>query len=391
MKILHIDETFHPNYGYHTNPLAKYQSMQGHEVIILTVEKNHLYPVYKDFGDDGSTLDEDDLEYTKSTGVPIIRMPAFGYIQGRLVYKPGLFQKIDEIKPDIIYAHCLETLTSISLLMRVKKYPIFFDSHMLAMASKNRFSKVFEFFFRNLISPKINKKRLIVFRTQDDNYVNSHLGIDKSLTPFISFGTDTMLFKPSEEARANFRHKYNISNDDFVVIYTGKLTEAKGGLILATAFKKKFEKPVVLICVGTPPNNEYGNYVKAEFSKSENRILLFPTQKYSDLASFYQAADLSVFPKQCSLSFYDAQACGLPVVSEDNNVNINRCSHSNGINFKAGNIEDFRSQIAYMMNMPKSEFKKLSESARSFVKSNYDYSFIAETYNHFFENSVNII
>lgn len=390
MKILHIDETFHPNYGYHTNPLAKYQRMQGHEVVILTVEKSHLYPVYKEFGDDGSTLDEDDQRYTAATGVTIIRMPAYGYVQGRLVYKSGILRKIDEINPNVIYAHCLETITSMMLLLRVKKYPIFFDSHMLAMASKNRFSKVFEFFFRKFLSPRINQNKLYVFRTQDDDYVNTHLGINKELTPFISFGTDTTLFKPSETSKREFRLKYNISSDDFVVIYTGKLTAAKGGLMLAEAFKKKFDRRVTLICVGLPQDNEYGKRVQTVFSESENKLLIFPTQRYSDLAIFYQAADLSVFPKQCSLSFYDAQACGLPVVSEDNNVNVDRCSHSNGLNFKAGNIDDFREQITHMMNLPKSEYAKFSESARAFVKNNYDYSRIVDIYNRYFENSTNI-
>lgn len=49
MKILHIDETFHPSYGYQVNPLAKFQQHQGNEVYIATVDKEHLYPVYKEF------------------------------------------------------------------------------------------------------------------------------------------------------------------------------------------------------------------------------------------------------------------------------------------------------------------------------------------------------
>ena len=40
MRILHVDETFHPAFGYQCNPLAKFQRMQGHEVIILTVKKS---------------------------------------------------------------------------------------------------------------------------------------------------------------------------------------------------------------------------------------------------------------------------------------------------------------------------------------------------------------
>lgn len=32
--------------------------------------------------------------------------------------------------------------------------------------------------------------------------------------------------------------------------------------------------------------------------------------------------------------FFDVQACGLPVISENMNINGERCSHNNGYNFE---------------------------------------------------------
>lgn len=92
--------------------------------------------------------------------------------------------------------------------------------------------------------------------------MNTHLGIPKEQTPFISFGTDTILFSPSENVRKSFRKEHQIREEDFVVVYTGKLTEPKGGKLLAEVFKDKFEASVVLVCVGTPTNDEYGQQVK---------------------------------------------------------------------------------------------------------------------------------
>ena len=91
MKILHIDETFHPSYGYQVNPLAKFQQHQGNEVYIATVDKEHLYPVYKEFGDSGETLDQEDKVYEDATGVKIIRVKAKGYYFRRLVYTNEIF------------------------------------------------------------------------------------------------------------------------------------------------------------------------------------------------------------------------------------------------------------------------------------------------------------
>lgn len=388
MKILHIDETFHPAFGYHANPLAKFQQKQGNEVYILTPTKEYLYPVYHEFGDYGEHLVEQDAAYEQSTGVKIIRIPAKGYFMKRLVYGKVLFKAVEKIGPDVVFIHCIETLTGMRFALRNSKYPMMFDSHMLSMASRNRLAKVYEAAFRTLITPKIIRRKYDVIRTQDDDYVNSHLGIPKEQTPFISFGTDTILFCPSEEVRKQFREEHGIGQNDFVVIYTGKLTDAKGGKLLAETFRKKFEIPITLACIGTPPENEYGREVKKLLDESENRIIMFPTQDYLDLAKFYQMADLSVFPKQCSMSFYDAQACGTPVLSEDNNVNVDRCSHGNGANFKAGSVDDFRAKIMKFASMDNDEYKKYREKSRSFIMSGYDYANIAREYTDYLRKAV---
>ena len=391
MKILYIDETFHPSYGYQANPLAKFQQAQGHEVIIATVEKKWMYPVYRSFGDDGTGLEEADARYERDTGVKIIRVPAKGYVARRLVYGKEIFQVVDQVKPDVIFIHCVETLTAIRFLfsrkMR-KNYPMMFDSHMLKMASTSKFAKLFEKGFQLLVTPIIKKNNYEVIRTQDDDYVNSRLAIPMEQTPFISFGTDTKLFYPSQEVRAEFRKKHEIPEGAFTVVYTGKLTEAKNGKLLAEAFKEKFTKPVSLICVGTPPDTEYGRQVKALLDASQNQVIMFPTQNYMDLGQFYQAADLSVFPKQCSMSFYDAQACGLPVLSENNNVNVDRCSHGNGRNFKANDISSFRGEIQKMIDIPKEEYEQMRQAAIAFIAGDYDYEKIAQQYTECLERAV---
>ena len=388
MKILHIDETFHPAFGYQANPLAKFQQKQGNEVFIVTPTKEYLYPVYREFGDDGTGLEKKDEIYEKETGVKIIRIPAKGYFLRRLVYGKEIFEIVDQINPDVVFVHCVETLTAMRFLLRKPKYPMMFDPHMLSMASDNKFVKIYEFMYRHLFTRIIKKRKYDVIRTQDDLYVNKHLGMPESQTPFISFGTDTILFSPSEEVRKKFRDENAIDQDSFVVVYTGKLTEAKGGQLLAEAFLKKFNSKITLVCVGTPPNNEYGKKVEEILRKSENQIIMFPTQGYLELAKFYQQADLSVFPKQCSMSFYDAQACGLPVLSENNNVNVERCSHNNGMNFNMGNVDDFRSKIEFMASIPLEQYNKMRYASRKFVENGYDYQDIALEYTEYLEKAI---
>ena len=388
MKIVYVDETFHPAFGYQSNPLAKFQQKQGHEVVIVTVSKDHIHASFRNFGATADTVERDDAYYTEQTGVKIIRVKTYGVFMHRAVISPEMFRAVRAEHPDVVFVHCAETLTAMRFLLHRKEWPLMLDSHMLSMASKSRFVGLFEAGYRAVFRRIIEKRRYFVIRTQDDDYVNTHLGIDPELTPFISFGTDTALFCPSKEAREAFRREHGIPESEFVVVYTGKLTEAKGGKLLAEAFREKFDVPVTLVCVGTPPDSDYGREVQALLAASENRVLMFPTQKYMDLAPFYQAADLSVFPKQCSMSFYDAQACALPVVSEDNAVNRDRCSHENGANFAPGSAEAFRAAVERFARMEPAERETYGRNARAFIENGYDYAVIARQYTDYLERSV---
>lgn len=390
MKIVHVDEIFHPAYGYHTTPLAKFQRRQGHEVTIVSVDKRWLHPIYKQFGDDGSTMDLADSKYEKENNVKIVRVPAKGYFMNRLIYEDVIFRIVEQEQPDIVYVHYAETITAMRFLIRRKKYPIILDSHMLQMASKNRFANVFTWGYRLLFTPIIKREKYDVIRTQEDDYIINKLGIPKKQAPFVSFGTDTHLFDISNEVRGAFRRRYGISEDAFVIVYTGKLTPAKGGMFFAETIKERFacNKDIVFVIVGEPQKDEYGKKVEEVIKNSDNRVLCFPTQRYDELPQFYQAADLSIFPKQCSLSFYDAQACGLPVLSEDNNVNVDRCSHGNGMNFIGGNIGDFRAKIEYLANMSNEEYDGMRKAAVRFIHEGYDYKKITEDYNVYINRAI---
>lgn len=388
MKIVHWDEMFHPNFGYQINLLAKFQKKQGHEVVVYTAETPEKHPTFAGLCE-GNTV-ELDKKYMEETGVKIVRFPYYRVVSGRVIYKPGFLKKIKEENPDILMVHTNDTLSAM-IIARHYKYlnvPMVFDNHMLQMASSNPLRDVFRFYFRKRITPLIIKNQWVVIRTQDDDYVNTCLGIPENLTPFISFGTDTMLFNDNSEIRRAFREKNNISEEAFVVVYTGKLNESKNGRLLAQAFKEIItdKREVVLIAVGNTVG-EYGAEVERIFAESKNRILRFPTQPYTELHTFYQAADLSVFPKQCSLSFYDAQACALPVVLEDNNVNLDRVAMDNGFCFEAGNVDSFREKIQYCAEMAKDEYAVLQRNARENAMK-YDYKDIAQEYTNVMEQEI---
>jgi len=383
MRIVHWDEMFHPNFGYQINILPVYQRAQGHEVIILTAEKPDQHPVFAAFAQK-TDIEEADRRFETETGVKIIRLPVYGVVSGRVIYKPGIIRAINALEPDVVLCHTSDTLSAMTILWRHKavRAPLVFDNHMLEMASANPLRELFRWVYVHFVTPVIRKNRFVTIRTQDDPYVMKCLGVPEELAPYISFGTDTALFRPDGEVRRRFREELEIPQDAFVVLYAGKLTPGKGGLLLAQALEKRLtdKKEVVVVVVGTTDSDDYGKQVEETLERSEHRLLRFGTQNYRDLARFYQIADLALYAKQCSLSFFDVQASGLPVVLEDTQINIERVSHGNGFLFAAGDAEDFARRIRSCVEMPDEEYAALKARCREHILQNFDYTEIAAQY-----------
>jgi glycosyltransferase involved in cell wall biosynthesis len=167
------------------------------------------------------------------------------------------------------------------------------------------------------------------------------------------------------------------------VIYAGKLDVFKGGKFLAVSLQEEIKtstgKRIVFIIVGNTAG-DYGKEVEELLEMSKNKILRFPTQTYLNLREFYQAADLAVYPKQCSMSFFEAQSCELPVLFEDNEINSQRSQFGNAMVFKEGNMEDFRAKIIQCAEMDKTEYRKMQDAARKYICDNYDFVPIAQRF-----------
>lgn len=377
MRILHIEEFFHPDAGYQVNMLSRLQVGEGHHVTVIAAEYQKMPSSLTTFFGK-SDIEQRDAEFTKSTGVEIVRIPLFGYYSGRAIFRPVLFERVSAARPDVVFIHAMESLTAIVFIWFSKcfKFPLVLDSHMLDMATRNRFSKWFTIFYRRFVTPKILRENIPTIRVVDSDYVQKFLGVPLASTELSSFGTDTAHFSPDRQAGAAVRKRHGLSPEAFLVIYAGKLDEAKGAALLARAIEARFEtksgRPIEFLVIGNS-DGAYGASVESLFAKSQNKLVRLPTQRYSDLASFYQAADLAVFPRQCSLSFFEAQSCGLPVLFEENEINTQRAAFDNARTFSPGNADDLREKVATFADLPLARTNEMRINARNHVLKSYDF------------------
>lgn len=393
MRIVHVEDFIHPDAGYQVNLLSKLQVEQGHEVHVVTGEMQKMPRFLTDFfGKDN--IPERDTRFFERTGVKIHRVPLYAYVSGRAIFKASIFKTVSGLNPDIVFVHGEDTLTGMQFIVKSlweRKYPIVLDCHMVEMASENRFRRLFRWFYKIFITPIILKKGIPLIRVTDVDYVEKCLGIPLNKTCLLSFGTDTSYFKPDNDKKKEIRRKYNIGENAFVVLYAGKLDVYKGGLILAEALKKKIHlhngKDFVAVVIGNT-SGEYGRQVEEVFCESENRILRFPTQNYYDLLPFYQLADVAVFPRQCSMSFFEAQSCGLPVIFEKNEINCQRIVNENAIIFDAEDAASLRAKMIEMGNLDKDRFMAMSKSAREYVLDSYNFVEVAKRFTNVLEDEL---
>lgn len=392
MKIIHVEDFFHPDAGYQVNLLSRLQQLEGNEVTVVTAELDKVPSFLTNFfGKDN--IPEKDRAFERETGVRIVRVPLLAFYSGRAIFYPRVFRIVAALKPDVVFVHGEDTLTGM-LFIRFSKwlgYPIVLDCHMLEMASLNRFREYFRAFFRRFITPVILRENIPLIRVVNSDYVQKCLGIPLSHTDLLSFGTDTSLFSPNAQVRQAVRERHGIDPNAFLVLYAGKLDETKGGAFLAEALRQKFPpaagRPIELLVIGNS-DGAYGALVERDFAGSENKLVRLPTQRYFDLAQFYQAADLVVFGRQCSLSFFEAQSCGLPVLFEENEINNQRAPSGNAFLFTPGSVDDFRRKLMWLASLPADRYTEIARSARSYVLHNYDYVPIARRFTAVLQRAV---
>jgi glycosyltransferase involved in cell wall biosynthesis len=392
MKIVHVEEFFHPDDGYQVNLLSRLQKADGHDVTVITAELDKMPSFLISFFGKHD-IPAKDRAFERETGVRIVRIPLIGFYSRRAIFHPRLFRAVSAQKPDVVFVHGDETLTGMLFILfsRWLGYPLVLDSHMLEMASMNRYREYFRSFYKRFITPIILRRNIPLIRVVDSDYVQKCLGIPLSHTDLLSFGTDTSHFKPDAGKRKEVRQRLGIDPDAFLALYAGKLDETKGGAFLAEAIERGFppagSRRVEWLVVGNT-DGAYGEQVHRRLAASENKIVRLPTQRYLDLAQYYQAADLAVFPRQCSVSFFEAQSCGLPVLFEENEINCQRAEAGVAFLFRPGDVDSFRHRLMELACMPPLQYEQLRTDARDFVLRHYDFVPISRRFTEVLDRAV---
>lgn len=140
-------------------------------------------------------------------------------------------------------------------------------------------------------------------------------GVQRRKVEVTHLGVDTDVFFPatpsSQAERRELRRRLGLADHEIVCINTGKLTQEKNPLLVAQAAER-------LRALGRPYRSLFiGNGPERHKLSAISSAVTLDFMRWDQLAPYYRAADIGVWPTIESTSILDAAACGLPLVVSD--------------------------------------------------------------------------
>lgn len=154
-------------------------------------------------------------------------------------------------------------------------------------------------------------------KSQANHVVTIHNGIN----------TDVFQMNCNLEERRYLRKKYDIKDDEIVVVFAGRMVREKGIDILIDAIRRiPEERKIKLLVMGTSffkesGENAFTKRLKALSKSIEDRIIFSGYVDYQNMPSYYSMADIGCVPSMWEepfgLTVIEQMAMELPVIVTD--------------------------------------------------------------------------
>lgn len=359
MKIAHVVGYFQPKLGYQEYYLALKQQELGHEVLVVTSDRNYPYPGFKETY--GYILGKRFIgagTFTEER-IKVVRLPCAIEFKDQIFVR-GLVKTLMDIKPDVVHLHDeVSQFEMISFLARELyrkrlKYKLFIDCHADYL---NHSKSLLRRFIFNLVANPIHRRLYqradgyIGINEGSCRWLSHELGIELDNIDCIPLGVDTDLFIRNDADREEIRTKLGITESDILMIYAGKITPIKDldTLLYASAPLLHVNGGLKLLLVGSGPKYYMETIQKIiDELNLGNKVIIHEFVKKEELPKFYSAADLGIWPGGISITIQEAISSALPIIIIQSDSADHLIEDENGLSFPRGNVEALRKCITVL-------------------------------------------
>ncbi len=376
MKILHVVPSFVPclaaggvvNASYQ---IAKKQKELGHEVVVYTTDSctNRL-----EF-EDNYNVDVDGITVYYFKNISNTFKNKFT-IDTPLGLKSHLKKHIKEF--DIIHIH--EHRHSLAILTHryAVKYniPYILQSHgsVLPFFQKEGLKNIFDKFWGfNILYDA--KRAFALTDIEKDQYLK--MGVYASRIEIVPLGIDLEEYDKLPPY-GQFREKYNINDDEKLIIFIGRLNRIKGLDLLVKGFNKFYKNnpsnKVKLAIIG--PDNGFEEEIKRlinEYGIADNLILTGPLYKEDKLKAL-KDCNAFIMPSQ----YESFTTSGLEAMAASKPLILTNCNHiSNWVSGVCGescdyNIDDLAQTIEKLI-FNDSLMEEYGKNGRKLIENEYNW------------------
>lgn len=388
MRICHITRYFQPGMGYQENGLLAAQMRLGHDVMLIASDRYHPHPNYKEtmkMTDDARMVGPGRRQ---EDGLDVVRLkvvwewPAHWW-----VVWGGLWNAVNEFRPDIIHTHCAVIASSTFQILwgnLFRRYPIVVDDHnnyfnIQPYTPSKKF--LYRFLFRRLMRPVLMSSvgRVLPISHEVQEYLDRELGIRPERTTISTLGTDPSRFHRDPEAGRRVRAELGIPADAVVIVNAGKITRTKDNHVLLEAMGqvRRQNDRAFLVMVGNAPR-EYRRELEALIEKHglapHLRWLDFMPNK--DLPALYSASDIGVWPGDASITDLECASCGVPLVLPRCGYNFYAMANNNGLFFERGDAESLAGALHTLIT-DDARRAELGRNARQLIERDLNWDSLA--------------
>lgn len=317
MKVLHLClcSFFPDNYSYQENLLPKFHNKMGFETEVIASLQT--------FDENGHvTYYEKAKKYRNEYDIPVTRLDYKEPAKLFKIFKKyiGFKDALEKAAPDVIFMHGCQFLDIKIVANYMKKHPevkLFVDNHAdfsnsaTNFVSKNILHKMIWKRCAQLINP-YTQKFYGVLPARVDFLVNVY-GLPKEKVELLVMGSDDdkIIEADKPEVKKAIREKYNIADDDFLIMTGGKIDLYKTQTLLLMEAVNKLDNPKVKLIV-------FGSVVP-ELKDKINELCSDKVQyigwvKSEDSYQYFSACDLTVFPGRHSVFWEQVAGQGKPMI-----------------------------------------------------------------------------
>jgi glycosyltransferase involved in cell wall biosynthesis len=382
MKIVHLIDYFQPALGYQELFLAREQQRLGHDVTVVTSDRFAPFPGYKTTVQPIIGPRQRGVGRFLERDVPVIRLPVNLEVRSRC-WMRGVGTTLAELRPDVVHAHNVMKFTTIQAIRAKKRlgFRLIVDDHQHPIdVSDSLMGRLAFGAFRTYVADKFSDHidAVVAVTSEIGDVMQAVYGFHPDRIHVIELGVDARLFAFDAAARNELRTRWQCSDEQFLVIYTGKVVPQKGIHWLVEALARCADHIRLLILGNPQPDYAETLTATAERLGVRNRLMFQRGVPQAELPRFYSACDAACWPRGVSIATLEAAACMLPLVIAAGTVE-QRIAAGNGFAYPEGDIGALADALQRLADDPQAA-RDRGRMGAAMVRSQHSWTAINEQF-----------